>query len=257
MIFKTGQVECFVYITLPGQTFPVTAGKFTRTPDRTGTAIGRFRYGKSYLGRPNAVPLDPIELKLSDHTYTTVALKGIFGALRDAGPDAWGRRVIERHVGPTELSEIDYLLFSPDDRAGALSFGLVQEPSALPSTINQALALDKFQTIADAIVRNEQLPTNSAAPVIDELVLVGTSMGGARPKTVVEDQEGWWLAKFNRPDDRWNYALVEHAMLTLAKECGITSAHSKVVEVAGRDVLLAARFDRERSASGHYPRSGS
>ena len=56
MIFKAGQRECFVYITLPGHSIPVTAGKFTLTPDRTGTAIDRYRYGKSYLGRPDAVP---------------------------------------------------------------------------------------------------------------------------------------------------------------------------------------------------------
>ena len=99
MIFKAGQHECFVYITLPGQTAPVTAGKFTFTTDREGTAIGRFRYGRSYLARLDSVPLDPIELKLSDRTHSTVALKGVFGALRDAGPDAWGRRVIERHLG--------------------------------------------------------------------------------------------------------------------------------------------------------------
>ena len=88
MIFKAGQRECFVYITLPGHSIPVTAGKFTLTPDRTGTAIDRYRYGKSYLGRPDAVPLDPSELKLSDRTYSTAALKGVFGALRDARPDA-------------------------------------------------------------------------------------------------------------------------------------------------------------------------
>ena len=88
MIFKAGQRECFVYITLPGHSIPVTAGKFTLTPDRTGTAIDRYRYGKSYLGRPDAVPLNPIELQLSHRTYSTAALRGVFGALRDARPDA-------------------------------------------------------------------------------------------------------------------------------------------------------------------------
>jgi serine/threonine-protein kinase HipA len=56
--------------------------------------------------------------------YETTGLKGVFGALRDAGPDYWGRRVIERHVNKPELDEIDYLLNSPEDRAGALGFGL-------------------------------------------------------------------------------------------------------------------------------------
>ena len=61
--------------------------------------------------------------------------------LLDSGPDAWGRRVIERHFGQSGLSEIDYLLYSPDDRACALSFGLEQQPSAPSRAFNQTLAL--------------------------------------------------------------------------------------------------------------------
>lgn len=82
-------------------------------------------------------------------------------------------------------------------------------------------------------------------------MLVGTSMGGARPKTVVEDDEGLWLAKFNRPDDKWNVARVEHAMLKLAAECGLHAAVSKLVTVAGRDVLLVKRFDRQKTDAGY------
>ena len=56
--------ECFVYITLPGQTEPVTAGRFALSVDRRGTPEGRFVYGRSYLERPTAVALDPVLLKL-------------------------------------------------------------------------------------------------------------------------------------------------------------------------------------------------
>lgn len=51
--------------------------------------------------------------------------------MRDAGPDYWGRRVIEKHGGKAQLGELDYLLESPDDRAGALGFGLNTEPGTL------------------------------------------------------------------------------------------------------------------------------
>lgn len=251
MTFKPGQTESFVYITLPGRTDMVTAGKFTLSPDRAGVATGRFRYGKSYLARPERVAFDPVELKLSDRTYTTVTMKGVFGALRDAGPDYWGRRVIERHAGTAHLGEIDYLLYAPDDRAGALSFGLGQEPPAPRRTFNQTIALEKLQIIADAIIRDEDLPESADAPQIEELLLAGTSMGGARPKAVIEDGEGLWLAKFNSPDDRWNCARVEHAMLILAQECGLTVARSKIIEVAGRDVLFVKRFDRDRTEEGY------
>jgi len=80
---------------------------------------------------------------------------------------------------------------------------------------------------------------------------MGTSMGGARPKAVVEDEHGLWIAKFNRPDDAWNSARVEHAMLILARACGLASAESRVVSAAGRDVLLVKRFDREKVEAGY------
>ncbi len=268
--------ECFVYITLPGQTEPVTAGRFALTTDRRGTPEGRFVYGRSYLERPNAVALDPIELKLSPRICSTVTLGGVFGALRDASPDYWGRRVIQRHLGKAQPGEMAYLLYSPDDRAGALGFGLNQVPPAPKRAFNQTLDLEKVQVIADAIMADTALPAAAAAAdgadgadgddgddgddhrhavddhdQVEKLLVIGTSMGGARPKAVVEDEAGLWIAKFNRPDDTWNCARVEHAMLILARTCGLTTAESRVVGVGGRDVLLVKRFDREKTEAGY------
>jgi serine/threonine-protein kinase HipA len=198
------------------------------------------------------VPIDPVELKLSSRSYTTTALGGVFGALRDASPDYWGRRVIQRHTGLAQLSELDYLLYSPDDRAGALGFGLNQTPPAPRRIFNQTLELAKLQAVADTIVADEEMPADAASEQIENLLLVGTSMGGARPKAVVEDESGLWVAKFNRPDDGWNSARVEHAMLTLARACGLSTASSRVVDVGGRDVLLVKRFDREKTEGGYF-----
>jgi serine/threonine-protein kinase HipA len=245
-----GNTECFVYITLPGETAPVTAGRFELTKDRRGNALGRFVYGKSYLARGNAVAVDPIELKLSGDTYETARLNGVFGALRDAGPDYWGRRVIEKHAGAAQLGELDYLLNSADDRAGALGFGLNQQPPAPRRKFNQTIELAKLQDIAEALMREEDVRTGEGAQVQD-LMLIGTSMGGARPKAVVEDGEGLWIAKFNRPDDRWNNTRVERAMLELAKTCGVSVAISRVETLGGKDVLLVRRFDREKTDKGY------
>lgn len=254
--------DCFVYITLPGRTEPVTAGRFALRVNRRGVAEGRFVYGRSYLARPEAVPLDPVELKLSERTYATSALNGVFGALRDASPDYWGRRVIQRHLGKAQPSEMEYLLFSPDDRAGALGFGLNQVPPAPKRTFNQTLDLAKLQTVADAIVADDDADGDRAVAAkdghdddhrdqVEKLLMIGTSMGGARPKAVIEDDAGLWIAKFNVATDAWNSARVEHAMLVLARACGLTTAESRVVEVGGRDVLLVKRFDREKTDAGY------
>jgi serine/threonine-protein kinase HipA len=247
---RTPPRSCFVHVTLPGQTAPVTAARFELTTTRQGEPLGRLVYGKSYLARPDAVPLEPLELPLLERTFETLQLNGVFGALRDASPDSWGRRVIERHAGKPALTELDYLLHSPDDRAGALCFGLGATPPPPLRKYNQTLELEHLQGLADAVLSQESGASPGAA-LAEELLLVGTSMGGARPKTVVEDDEGLWLAKFNRPDDRWNSARVEHAMLVLAAECGLHAAASRVVTVAGRDVLLVKRFDRERTPAGY------
>jgi len=243
--------ECFVYITLPGHIEPITAGKFVLTQNRQGISLGKFIYGKSYLARPDAVAFDPVQLKLAEKTYETTTLNGIFGALRDAGPDYWGRRIIERHAGKAQLGELDYLLNSPDDRAGALGFGLNATPPSPKRTFNQTLDLAKLQEIADIIVRDEGLPVLGAEVQAWDLMLAGTSMGGARPKAVVEDNNGLWLAKFNRPDDKWNAARVEHAMLLLARQSGLQTAESKLTTIGDRDALLVKRFDREKVDGGY------
>jgi serine/threonine-protein kinase HipA len=245
--------ECFVYITLPGARAAITAGKFVLEQTPKGDPIGHFVYGRSYLENPDAVEIDPVELKLSDKTYDTVRLNGVFGALRDAGPDFWGRRVIEKHAGITKLGELDYLLESPDDRAGALGFGEKVKAPAPLRKFNQTLDLERLQETADALVRDD-LPNDPNAPQVQDLLLLGTSMGGARPKAVIQDGGELWIAKFGRPDDRWNAERVEDAMLRLARQCGIRAAESRVERVGGKDVLLVKRFDRARAKDG-YTRS--
>jgi serine/threonine-protein kinase HipA len=243
--------ECFVYITLPDAVWAVTAGRLEIEADpRGGDPLGRFVYGRSYLANPDAADIDPVELKLAEITYETILMNGVFGALRDAGPDFWGRRIIEKRAGIPALREIDYLLESPDDRAGALGFGTNSKPPAAAHKFNQTIELETLPEIAEALIRDE-IPSRPDTEQAQDLLLLGTSMGGARPKAVVESESGLWMAKFSRPDDRWNYPRVEHAMLELARRCGIDAAQSRLVTVAGKDVLLIRRFDRQRTPAGY------
>ena len=181
MTSKASSSECFVYITLPGQVSAVTAGRFVLDKNTRGDALGRFVYGRSYLENQDAVEFDPVELKISTRTYETGQLNGVFGALRDAGPDYWGRRVIEKHSGRAQLSELDYLLQSPDDRAGALGFGHNNVPPAPQRKFNKTIDLEKLQDLADALVKDE-IPNDPQAQQVQDLMLLRTSMGGARPR---------------------------------------------------------------------------
>lgn len=244
--------ECFVYVVPPGQSTFVPAARLQWLPDEGGLPLGRLVYGRHYLERLDAVPIDPFELPLTPRVYETRTLGGVFGALRDAAPDHWGRRVIQRHVNSIDLPEIDYLLHSPDDRAGALGFGLSVQPPAPKRAFNQTVDLAKLQVMADAILADEErAPNDPIAAQAEELLLIGTSMGGARPKAVVEADGALWVAKFNCATDRWNNARVEHAMLRLAQACGLRAATSRVAPIGDRDVLLVKRFDREAGEGGY------
>jgi serine/threonine-protein kinase HipA len=247
----TSEHECYVYIVPPGATEFVTAGRFRVSPTPDGEAVGEFVYGRRYLERDDAVELDPVELRLRRGLYETARMQGFFGAIRDSMPDSWGRRVIEKNTGHTQLEEFDYLMQGPDDRAGALGFGLNVEPPAQKRTFNRTLDLERLQVAADAVINDEPDIAGSAAGQMEDLLLPGTSMGGARPKAVMEHEQDLWLAKFTRQDDRWNHPRVEHGLLKLAEACSLTVADSKITAVAGRDVLLVRRFDRDPTVSGY------
>ena len=244
--------ECFVYIQLPGSTEVVTCGRFAQEDVPTGGVVGRFVYGRSYRARRDAVPLDPFNLPLSDRVYTTAKLGGIFGALRDASPDRWGRLVIERLLGRTDLTEIDFLLQSPEDRAGALSFGRGASPPPPVWEYNRVVQLPELLEAARLL---EADPGGGTLP--DEMLHAGlllqhggTSMGGARPKSVVEDQDGLWVAKFPERADRWTNAVVEAGMLALARRCGIQAPPTRVQMVGSQAVLMVRRFDRDQAVPG-------
>jgi len=242
--------RAYVYLQLPQSLEVVTAG-FYELAFPQGLATGSFVYNPAYLKRPDAVPLEPYELPLSPRRSQTVKLKGIFGALRDASPDAWGRRIIEKHTGRTDLTELDYLLHSPEDRAGALSFGRDKLPPAPVRKFNQVIQLQALLTAAEQFMEDENQGKPGIPDQVFELLQPGTSMGGARPKNVVEDNEGLWLAKFPDKSDRWNNARVEGAMLALAQECGLRVAKHRIDAVGGDDVLLVQRFDRTLTAEGY------
>jgi serine/threonine-protein kinase HipA len=247
---KTTVKQCYVYITLPNQTRAVTAAKYELSnPEKD--PIGKFVYGKSYLDRPDAVEIDPVELRFGTKIEPTTKMGGIYGALRDASPDHWGKLIIERANKVAKLDEMEYLLQSSDARAGALSFGHNNLPPAPDRPFNTVFDLEELQEVALAVLTDTEKNSAVKAEHARRLLLVGTAMGGARPKAVVEDADGLWIAKFNKPDDRWDSAKVEHAMLQLAKACGITVADSRITTVGHRNVLLVKRFDREKVKGGY------
>ena len=245
---KNSERQVYVYVQLPGALDSVPAALLKIEKQTDGTYVGRFRYGDRYLQRQDAVAFDPFQLPLGKSVYEFTKLKGIPGAVRDAGPDAWGRRVIEHKLerSPGDLEEIDYLLNGPQDGAGNLSFGLKAEPPAPKRQYNRTHQLADLIQAVEAIEEGKRVPVH-----ILEQLEPGTSMGGARPKATIEDGDRLWLGKFPQKGERCNLQRIEYATLELARRCGINVCQARLQPVAEKDVLMLERFDRQHTEKGY------
>lgn len=238
------QRSVFVFAHLPQGWAP--AGRLSLTQERDVVASS-FAYGTRYIERPDAFEIDPVSLRLADRQ----SVRGVelfpvnqltqFGGIRDAAPDAWGRRVIEaqRRVPANSLSEADYLLGAGSDRVGALDVR-----DALDSPVRPGAApIQNLHYMLEAAERIEQgLPIPAA---LADVFGAGASAGGARPKASVRDESNQlWLAKFPATGDNFDMARAEYCTLQLARLCGLSVPDVKVTDIGGKSVLLVRRFDR-------------
>lgn len=246
--------SCYVYVQLPGTFGWVPCARLRVRDLGAGRFEGTFTYGTRYLQRPNVVALDPFRLPLTARPQKFTKLKGIPGALRDAGADAWGRRVIQAKLQRTDadITEVEYLLSGPDDGAGNLRFGLSVTPPDAKSAFNRTHQLQRLVDAAQTLEEDGRLPHE-----ILEGLEPGTSMGGARPKVTIEDDHAIWLAKLPEKGDRYNMQRIELATLALAREAGLDVCGTRLERVGNLDVLMLRRFDREWSADANaYARYG-
>ena len=242
--------EAFVWIWLAGETEPVVAGKLEAD---NGKLL--FNYGKSYLERvhdtPPSIPIYTPELPLEAGILPLPDGLSMPGCIRDAAPDAWGRRVIiNKMLGlkgsktdTTELSELTYLLESGSDRIGALDFqrsASVYEPRSARN-----VSLEELLASAERVEKGIAL-----TPELDQALFHGSSIGGARPKALIEERGRKYVAKFSSSNDLYSIVKAEFIAMRLAKLAGLKVAPVTLTRSANKDVLLVERFDREKSNHG-------
>ena len=233
--------SCYVYIQLPATFDWVPCARLRVRDVGAGTFEGTFTYGRQYLQRANVVALDPFHLPLTERPQAFTKLKGIPGAIRDASPDAWGRRVIQAKLQRPEadIAEMEYLLNGPDDGAGNLRFGVTVKPPASKRGFNRAHQLQALIDAAQVFEEHGRLPHE----ILEDLE-PGTNMGGARPKVTIADGHRIWLAKLPEKGDRHNMQRIEFATLELAREAGLNVCGTRLERVGNVDVLMLERFDR-------------
>ena len=238
--------EAYVWIWLPGATAPVVAGRVARDGERL-----IFNYGQSYLDRNDRIPIYEPELPLRSGAIAPEAGLGMAGCLRDAAPDAWGRRVIlnrtfgrkGKDVDTAALDELTYLLESGSDRIGALDFQ--HSPSEYVPRAVQTATLEELLSAAEKVEKGEPL-----TPDLDQALFHGTSLGGARPKAMIQEGDRKMIAKFSSSTDTYNVVKAEYVAMRLAAKAELNVAPVRLAHVAGKDVLLVERFDRAKTKDG-------
>ena len=236
--------EAFVWIWLPNATEPVVAGRLEAD---NGNVL--FNYGKSYLERIGSSnpPISIYEPELPLQTGILPLSEGLTmpGCIRDAAPDAWGRRVIiNRLLGlkgantdTDELDELTYLLESGSDRTGALDFQ--RSPTEyVPRTATNP-SIEELITSAERVEKGVLL-----TPELDQALFHGSSIGGARPKALIQDQNKKYIAKFSSSTDLYNVVKAEFIAMRLAALAELNVAPVQLTKAVGKDVLMIERFDR-------------
>jgi len=243
--------EIFAWIWLPGETEPVVAGRLTAA----GTTYV-FNYGKSYLQRDNAIAIYDAELPLRPGLLPLLSGLTIPGCLRDAAPDAWGRRVILNKkfgnkasgIDPATLDELSYLMESGSDRIGALDFQL--SPTKYEPRCSSGAPLEELMEATERVEKGIPL-----TPELAQALQHGTSIGGARPKVLIECDTRKFIAKFSTSTDLYSVVKAEYVAMRLAHMAGLDVAPVSLESAAGKDVLLVERFDRTATVNGWQRKS--
>jgi serine/threonine-protein kinase HipA len=219
---------------------PVLVGTLRLLRTTRGVSL---QYVDAWLARGFALSED---LPLNDIEHRPLERDAAVGALDDARPDRWGERVIRFVEKPPRLSVLEYLYFAGDERFGALGVSTSdqayrpRQTGSLPTLRD----VDEIQVLVRKVLENEPIPASKR-----RLIAPGTTLGGARPKALVDIDDAQWVVKFGEQGDPMDVCLVEHACMTLAANAGIRVAETRPIRLIDGHALAVRRFDRHGTGS--------
>src|SRR5688572_1195554 len=226
-------------LTQPQQ--PLLIGELNLVRSTQGVSV---RYAQNWLER--GFPLSE-DLPLIAEEFLPLEKGAAAGAVDDARPDRWGERVIRFMDKPQRLSLLEYLYFAGDDRFGALGVSTSAEEYS-PRTLGPLPSIEEADEIHELVRKvqaNEPVPEEQK-----RLIAPGVTMGGARPKALLNVGGEQWVIKFSdgEPTDT---PLIEHASMLLAQKAGIRVAETLPVRLTVGHAVAIKRFDRRRSTRLH------
>lgn len=233
----------YVFAPLSGQTALV--GKLT------GGANGvSFTYAPTWnAGTPGAYPLDPLNLPLVDGPQLSTSKEIVHGVFLDAGPDSWGKRLIERERGRQAVENpLEMLRLTNGTGTGALTFSQSRTRAPAARRVTAIATLAALEDASRDVAEGRKIEDQALHLVFEH----GSSLGGARPKAAVLRDDGEWIAKFGQADDAIDIPRLEWSCLALARLAGISVPDHELIQLNGRAALLVSRFDRTSSQSIHY-----
>ncbi len=228
-----------------------------------GTEHYSFEYDNEWLKKTKLrFHLDPELSMFSGRQYTT---KYIFGLFADASPDRWGRVLMMRREAllarkedrkPSKLYDSDFLLGVYDEtRMGAIRFKETEDGPFLSD--DRETAAPPWATLRSLEEASRQFENDENflnEKWLKLLLKPGSSLGGARPKATVEDEQGnLWIAKFPSKNDDCNVGAWEKVVHDLAKMCGLNVPESRLEKFSRvGSTFLVKRFDREGKRRIHF-----
>lgn len=259
---RQGKFDIFVFADWIGLPEPQLIGLLSAHYAKGKKAFS-FEYDKDWLNSPQQRLLDPDIQFFSGVQFPNN--KENFGVFLDSMPDTWGRTLMKRKAAqqarennekaPT-LYDIDYLLgVSDKTRIGALRFKTELNGEFLDDdTINPTPPWSSIRELQSAAKNLEDDENADVKRWLAILMAPGSSLGGARPKANIEDENGdLWIAKFPSKNDMIDKGAWEFLVYQLAIDCGIEMSESKIEKVSGKfHTFFTKRFDRDNKERIHF-----
>ncbi|WP_303323206.1 type II toxin-antitoxin system HipA family toxin [uncultured Duncaniella sp.] len=247
----------FVYADFDWLDAPAIVGELSFDSVR-GNETYSFSYDKEWLAKYGDVFLSEDLQNFPGVQYTRPE-RDIFSCFSDALPDRWGRTLLNRREQiaaadekrPVKrLTSFDYLMGIDDaTRMGGLRFAKTKGGEFI--NVDQNLRVPPLASVrelihaAHEIEESEEKQQLPAKKWLVQLLHPGTSLGGARPKATVVDEEGkLTVAKFPSRKDDYDVALWEHFCHVMGRKAGLNVAETRIINGENHHVLLSKRFDR-------------
>ncbi len=236
----------YVYLQRPDTGGWVTVGRYQATPGADGSTSGEFRYAPSYVAAGHIWSIDPVGLPFDpDRRWDAPRYRGLHDVLRDACPDSWGQAVLQReHALPVGTPPVRYLVVAGnDERWGALAVGRSKTPSVAELSTPRLARLDALSRELRAMAEGRP----ALVGTLRRRLVHASSLGGARPKATVRDNEGRaWLVKPRLASDTADVPRLEHATRLWGTASGLNFAETVLHSGDEFSAVRVLRFDRGR-----------